>query len=81
MFIAVQVHDMFFSSSFLNKYEFFESVLIPCKFNVSFLKMIIISYDNQFFFFYIFLYGKLILFLTYHVHFISFMCDKRLLKF
>jgi hypothetical protein len=38
----------------------FENVLIPCKFSVSFFKMIIISNHNQFLCFYIFIFSCLI---------------------
>ncbi len=65
----------------------FESVPILCKFNVLSLKMIIISNHNLFLFFFfpffknVFLYDKLQLFLTHHVHFTPFMGGKGLLKF
>ncbi len=57
--------------------------MIPCKFNVLFLKMIIISNHNHFLIllhFYVFLYNKLQFFLTHHVHFTPFMYGKGLLK-
>jgi len=60
MLIVVQVHDIFFSSSFF-KNMIFESVLIPCEFTVLFFKMTIISNHNQSFFlqFHVFLYNKM----------------------
>jgi hypothetical protein len=68
---------LFFSSSFLNKYKF----LKVSWFLVT--SMLIISNHKQFLFSYIFmfLYDKLQLFLTHHVHFTPFMCGKGLLKF
>jgi len=61
----------------------FESVMVPCKFSVSSIKMIIIKTHNTFFnlYFYVFLYNKLHLFLTHHVHYTPFMCAKGLLNF
>jgi hypothetical protein len=68
---------------FFHHEKYFESVLIPCKFNVLFFKMIIISNHNQIFFFHIFMFSCMVnyFFLTQHVHFTPFMCGKGLLKF
>ncbi len=60
MIIVVQVHDMYFSSLFFNKYEFLKSDLIIRKFSVLSLKMIIILNHNQFLFFYIFILSCII---------------------
>ncbi len=65
--------------SLLNKYNFFKSVHIPCRFNVSSWKMIIISNHTQilpFFFYY-----KVQLCLIHHVHYAPLICGKWLLKF
>jgi hypothetical protein len=59
MLIIVQVHDMFFFSLFLNKDDF-ENVLIPYKFNVLSLKMIIISNCDQLFFKNIFMFSCIV---------------------
>jgi len=60
MIIVVQVHDMYFSSLFFNKYEFLKSDLILCKFSVLSFKMIIILNHNQFLFYYIFILSCII---------------------
>jgi hypothetical protein len=62
-----------FCLSFLKMYGF----LVVC---VVSSKMITISNHNQNLFS-IFLYNKLQLFSTYHVHYISFICDKGFLNF
>jgi hypothetical protein len=61
----------------------FESVLIPCKFSVSSLKMITISNHNQKLIqlFKFLLYNMLQLFLTHHIHYTPFICGKNNLKF
>ncbi len=56
------------------------NVLIPCKFNVLFIKMMTISNHNQQFFF-TFLNIKLQFKKTYDVDYTSFICGKGLSKF
>jgi len=68
----------------LNKDVFFENKSIPCKFYVSFFKIITILNHNQKLIFlkiYVFLYNKVKFFLKHHVHYIPFICDKKYLKF
>jgi len=84
MLIIVSINKKHVNHCYLYNIQVFKSVQILCKFNVSFLQILIILNHNKKFNFYIFLvflYYKLYFFLVQRIDYISIIRDKELLKF